>query len=203
MALTLIDLKNYVLGRTHCEHRAAVGQTITRHFTRMGHTYRNDPKIAAEIDGFIRAMSTEDLKKWTTQLHKQSHNPIRDPELDFLLSEPVTLVTNAHLAMTHLPLLSPDADLLEALLRRNQFLEEQNVWLQEQNVWLSLSAPENAGPQSAVQVPVPAGMEVPHDVPVVQVQQAVQVEAATPMEMDGLSDALFDWEGLLHSDLPL
>ena len=45
--------------------------------------------------------------------------------------------------MPHLPLLSPDADLLAALLRRNQFLEEQNVWLS----FSCSRAPETAVPR--------------------------------------------------------
>ena len=180
--MALHDLKNYVLGRAECEHRPAVGQTITRHFTRLGHTYRNDPNVAAGIDGFIRAMSSEDLKKWTTQVYKQSRSGIRYPEQDFLLSEPVTEVTDAHRKMPHLPLLSPDADLLAALLRRNQFLEEQNVWLS----FSSSRAPETAVPQmvhqSAVQVPVPTGSGP--EVPVVQFQQAKAAGAANEMEVD-------------------
>ena len=87
-------------------------------------TQCSDPNVAAGIDGFIRAMSSEDLKKWTTQVYKQSRSGIWYPEQDFLLSEPVTEVTDAHRKMPHLPLLSPDADLLAALLKRNQFLEE-------------------------------------------------------------------------------
>jgi len=197
--MALHDLKNYVLGRAECEHRPAVGQTITRHFTRLGHTYRNDPNVAAGIDGFIRAMSSEDLKKWTTQVYKQSRSGIRYPEQDFLLSEPVTEVTDAHRKMPHLPLLSPDADLLAALLRRNQFLEEQNVWLS----FSSSRAPETAVPQmvhqSAVPVPVPAGSGP--EVPVVQFQQAKAADAANEMAIDEC--VLYDCEGFLFSDLPL
>jgi hypothetical protein len=188
--MALNDLKNYVLGRAECEYRPAVGQTITRHFTRLGHTYRNDPNVAAGIDGFIRAMSSEDLKKWTRQVYKQSRSGIRYPEQDFLLSEPVTEVTDAHRKMPHLPLLSPDADLLAALLRRNQFLEEQNAWL---------SAVPQMVHQSAVQVPVPTGSGP--EVPVVQFQQAKAAGAANEMEVDEC--LLIDWDGFLFSDLPL
>jgi hypothetical protein len=86
-------------------------------------------------------MSSEDLKKWTTQVYKQSRSGIRYPEQDFLLSEPVIEVTDAHRKMPHLPLLSSDADLLAALLRRNQFLEEHNLWLS----FSCSSAPEIVG----------------------------------------------------------
>jgi hypothetical protein len=144
-------------------------------------------------------MSSEDLKKWTTQVYKQSRSGIRYPEQDFLLSEPVTEVTDAHRKMPHLPLLSPDADLLAALLRRNQFLEEQNVWLS----FSCSRAPETTVPQmvhrSAVPVPVPAGSGP--EVPVVQFQQAKAADATNKMEVDEC--LLIDWEGFLFSDLPL
>ena len=67
--MALNDLKNYVLGCAECEHRPAVGQTIAQHFTHMEHTYRNDAKVVAGIDGFIRGMATEDLRRWTSQVY--------------------------------------------------------------------------------------------------------------------------------------
>ena len=94
--MALNDLKNCVLGRVECEYRPAIGQTVRRHFTRMGHIYRNYPNVAAGVDVFIRGMTSEGLIKWTQQMHKQSLSGTGHPGQDFLLSEPVTKVTDTH-----------------------------------------------------------------------------------------------------------
>ena len=129
--MALVELKNYVLGATDCGHRPAVAQTVSRHFTRLGHTYRDSQAVTIGIDSFIRNLSRKELTIWTQQVHKQgTDSKGLACRTCCVLSEPVTNVTNEIKTMPHLSILSPDADLIAALIHRNEYLEARIQFLE-------------------------------------------------------------------------
>jgi hypothetical protein len=104
---------------------------------------RNSRAVTDVIDTFIRSLTCQELTVWTQHVYKQSLAiKYTDTGMSCEVSEPVKELTNEHLVMPHLSLLSPDADLLAALISRNQCLEARNEHLEASR--LATNAPEVA-----------------------------------------------------------